>query len=392
MTADRPSPALQQLLVVCTREHAFEQRPPGVDGLLRTVDQSQLVALAELHRVSPAVSVSLSGSPALAPETAVALDERRRSSTLTQLMVEAELATAARCLGDLPWLVVKGPVLARHYYRRPELRSYVDLDLLVPPAALGAALESLESGGYRLLDRNWTMLSQQLSGELHLLSPRGVMIDLHWDLFNDRATRDSYAMVTSSFFERSREVNLGSLRARTLDPFDTLIHTAVHAARSGGDRLVWMKDLEQILLAEHVDWSGLAARCAEHRARLPVAVMLRRSRATLGVPGLPDAALDEVGGVGVWRWLGRGVDRLSPVAASGPEGSLSRMYARATRADGRGTATELSRRLVARARRQAWHLEETPTWDPDHPESVLHDSGGPQARRAFLDAVRTLAR
>ena len=305
-----------------------------------------------------------------------------------QLKCEADLRLVDTVLGpNVPWMVVKGPVLARHYYRRPELRTYLDLDILVPPADLATALDRLEAHGFRLLDRNWTMLAQRLSGELHLVSPHGGMIDLHWDLFNDSAARRSFGLVTGMFFERSRRLDLGGFTVRTLDALDTVVHTALHAARSGGDRLVWMKDLEQLILRRDFSWEELAGRCTEHRARLPVSVMLHRSRRTLGVPGLPDQALSTIGGPSVWRALGRAVDRAAPVPSASTDGSLSRMYARATRADGPSTAVELGRRVTARARRQAWHLEEAPTWDATHPQSVLYPSGGEVAKQAFLTAV-----
>jgi hypothetical protein len=114
--------------------------------------------------------------------------------------------------------------------------------------------------------------------------------------------------------------------------------------------------------------------------------MLHRMRATLGVTDPTDAALRKIGGPAVWRCLGRVVDRFAPVVRASSAGSLTRMYARATRVDARSTAAELMRRLAARARRRPWHRDE-PTWDAAHPESVLYDAGGQDAKDAFFAAV-----
>ena len=45
----------------------------------------------------------------------------------------------------VPFLVVKGPVLAALVYERPRVRFYRDLDLIVPRRSFVAALHSLES-------------------------------------------------------------------------------------------------------------------------------------------------------------------------------------------------------------------------------------------------------
>jgi hypothetical protein len=194
-------------------------------------------------------------------------------------------------------------------------------------------------------------------------------------------------MVTHTFFERSTVLDLdGNFAVQTLDVLDTIVHTAVHAARSGGDRLLWMKDLEQLVLRGSFSWEALAERSAEHRAQLAVSVMLHRMRATLGTGDVTDAVLRQIGGPGVWRVLGRVVDRMSPVAHAGPQGSLTRMYARATRADTRATVVELGHRLAARARRGVW-AEPEHTWDASHPDSVLYESGGPTERASFFAAI-----
>ena len=381
---------VERLLVAAVREHDWDVTPQELLDHQGSYDELALVRLATMHRVTGCLAASLPGS-VRGQEAAAALREARFTSATQRLRAEADLRLVAEVLGtDLPWLVFKGPVLARHYYSRPDLRSYVDLDLLVLPATLGLALARFEDAGFTLLDRNWLMLSEQLSGELHLMSPNGGAIDLHWDLFNDQVARRNFALVTKTFFERSQQVAVGSQHVRTLDDLDTLIHTALHAARSGGDRLVWMKDLEQQVLHRPFDWGELAARCQEHQAQLPVVVMLQRARASLSIHGLTDTALGTIGGARAWRDLGRVIDHWAPVVRAGNEGSATRIYARATRADGAGAAVELSKRLLARARRQATRREQVPTWDPTHPRSILFPSGGLAERNTFLRSVASL--
>lgn len=383
---DRLSADEVELLRACVREHDWDAPVPEA-ALLPHVRQDVLVRCAELHRISGCVEASLSTAAALDPGTVQMLHSHKLATVAAQLRAEADLRLIHRLFHKrVPWLVVKGPVLARVYYARCHLRTYVDLDILVQPARLAEALDLLQQGGFTLLDRNWTMLLERLSGELHLVSPHHGMIDLHWDLFNDVPTRRSFALRTESFFERSRQVRIGDTLVNTLDELDTVIHTALHAARSGGDRLVWMKDLEQTVLHRQFEYDELAERCAEHHARLPVAVMLQRTKTTLDVAGLPQRALVGIGGSTLWRAAGRIVDRVAPVTRATPQGSLTRMYARATRADGRQTLRELTRRLGARAARRGLRAD-VPTWDSKHPQSVLFNAGGEATKSRFLERI-----
>ena len=75
-------------------------------------------------------------------------------------------AHTALAMADVPFLVVKGPAVAR-WYAEPSLRSYVDLDLVVAPADLDVALGALEGAGFALLDANWPLL---LDADVHELA------------------------------------------------------------------------------------------------------------------------------------------------------------------------------------------------------------------------------
>jgi hypothetical protein len=115
--------------------------------------------------------------------------------------------------------------------------------------------------------------------------------------------------------------------------------------------------------------------------------MLQRARRTLDVPGLSDDVLAGLGGSTVLRRVGRWVDRIAPVVAAAPEGSLTRLYARATRGDGWHTTRELSRRVLTSARRRLADQPEAPTWDPADPQSVLYPSGGRAMKELYLDRI-----
>ncbi|MDB5243581.1 MAG: hypothetical protein JWP57_4206 [Spirosoma sp.] len=374
--------AIARLLALCIREHDWDQRLGGIAEELRGVNQDLLVEAAQLHRVNGAVFATLQHEDEARPHVLRALREQEMRTIGTQLRVESELWMCAEAFKGVPWLVSKGPVLSRHYYSRPSLRTYGDLDVLVPPQALGDAVSALERSGMRLLDRNWTLIQHLMAGEVHLATPLGGVVDLHWDMVNDRRTRESFSVNTSELFARSRLISVAGQQVRTLDGLDTLVHLALHAIRSGGDRLVWLKDLEQVLLRDRPAWPAIADRAGEQGLSLPVAVMLRRVDRVLSVkvpPGSCDTASARA-----WVRLNSLVDRVEPTGRRGEGPSLTRMLSRATRSTGSGTQREFLRRLRHFARSRG---EGQPDPMGLNPDALLVDAGGREGRQRFFDAV-----
>jgi hypothetical protein len=89
---------------------------------------------------------------------------------------------------------VKGALLQHWLYDDPSERPMTDVDLLVRPGDLGAAVDLLETAGY-------TRTRHRSVGGWVLQTPFGLALDLHSQLF-DRAR---YRMLTHDLFERSTE-------------------------------------------------------------------------------------------------------------------------------------------------------------------------------------------
>jgi hypothetical protein len=230
-------------------------------------------------------------------------------------------------------------------------------------------------------ERNWPLVRDRRLGALRLTTPAGGVLDLHWHIFYERTVRAAMPVDVVALRERSRTVLLGGRQVRTLDPLDTLTHVAVHAALDGGDRLVWLKDIEQALLYRAVpDWDALAARADEWHGAPAVALMLHRARRVLGA-AVPAAVLTRLVSDPVWRGLVRGAD-LVPALSAG-HASLGRGVARATRADGRASRRELAHRAAAFLRGR-----DRERFDPDDPESAAYPAGGAAERSAYLEDVR----
>ena len=248
--------ALGTALVVCTADRPAEIRRRVLDQF----DDDELAQLAQhaaWHRVVPFLAAAVRSSGVTVSEEAVAsLARTHATRTAAHLRVLADLDRVGACLleSSVPFLVVKGPVLSEHLYPSPDLRTYEDLDLLIPPGSFERAVDALQAGGSLLLDRNWALTRADTRGQLHFQLPMGTLADVHWHLLNRENVRDGFSITTDDLFERSREVDVGGRSVPTLDPVDTLLHVALHAALSGGDRLIWLKDIERTLAVDRPPW------------------------------------------------------------------------------------------------------------------------------------------
>jgi hypothetical protein len=162
----------------------------------------------------------------------------RHQRALSELSVAQEALSRA----GVEYLVIKGPALAEPLHGSPALRSYVDLDLLVRPSSLSEAWAALLRAGFVPLDVNWPLLRSLRVTELRLRGSSGGVLDLHWSLTHGSSGMTSPRV--STLLQRARRVDFGGgVGGPTLSVGDTLVHVAVHAAASGGHRLIWLKDV-----------------------------------------------------------------------------------------------------------------------------------------------------
>ncbi|MEN3357058.1 MAG: hypothetical protein V7637_1040 [Mycobacteriales bacterium] len=384
-----------RVLIACTRDRPPGEPVPGLGSYLDRHGLTELGPLAIRHGVVGCLWLALRTAGRTDLPGTAELGAAHASTVIGHLRALADLRLVDQALtaAGVGYLVLKGPVLAGLVYRRPDLRSYVDIDLLVAPADFADALAALESAGCTVFERNWQLARDRLLGELRLFTPSGMVLDLHWHVIADRSIRSAFRIDLAVIRARARSVRLAGRDVRTLDPADTIVHLALHAALAGGQRLIWLKDLEQALLAPDApQWTELVARAAEWRAGPAMALMLARSAGTLGVP-VPAGVGQQLAPDRGWRAIGRLADLTSPVSRSpgSARPSAGRIVARAARADGPASRRELARRAagwIATAVSGGWRdRDRARLFDPDDNESAAFPSGGPAGRAAYLDAV-----
>jgi hypothetical protein len=345
----------------------------------------ELESRAVYHGVGNLVFLSLRSLPGLDPEPVDQLGRRYVGGNLRHLQALGDLA----CLGQtftsegIPWLVFKGPVLGELVYPRPDLRSYRDLDIVVPRADFGAAVMALEAAGAKLLDRNWEFLLERRVGQLHFELPMGTLADVHWHVLNRGEMRRSLSVSMDGLLRRARQVELNGTSLLTFEPVDSLLHLCVHAAVSGAVRLVWMKDIERAIAAGGIDWDEFCDRAREWQAAGPIAAVLARVRRVLDF-ALPDAIMPRLSSSPWGRAADRAVDALWPVEsltdAGGPAASWMR-YRRDSFATGRRTL--LARRASQRALEVSGGEDEETT-----AVTIFRPSGDDTTKARFFELVR----
>jgi hypothetical protein len=221
------------------------------------------------------------------------LIEKARDETLRHLTYLELLHRFGTAFEDanVPWVVLKGPVLTEMSYG-DLARGYTDLDLLVPVGQLREAVRSLEGVGAVFADQNWPLIRQG-KGELSMAMFGMPIVDLHWHLVFDRRVRERFRLSTEDLLERRRRVDLGGVRAWALEPTDFAIHVALHASFAGAQRLRRLLDIERTLTNQRPDWDLFVRRCREWRVGLPVCAMLNCAREVLGA-AVPQEVLAEL--------------------------------------------------------------------------------------------------
>lgn len=377
------SAQVYELLRLCTVEHDWSEPPAGIADLLRGLPAHDVGSAAAAHGVTNLAYLSTRQVPELDEELRSLLATVYHLNLTHHMKVIGELGTLGATLDEreIPYLVVKGPILAEVVYPRNDLRAYGDLDIVVPHRRFGDAITALVESGCDIVDRNWRLIRRELRGQIHITARFGTAADIHWHLINRTSVRRGFAIDMDELFERARRVSLDDGPAvLTLDPQDTLLQLAHHAALSGGAKLAWLKDIDSAAREPTIDWDEIVRRARRWRAAGTVGMSFRRSVHLLGAP-VPADVLRDLGGSRVWLSIVRGSERLSPPDRPPNRPTLTRSVVRATR-DGFASS------VAALVQRLALDVSERGGSVFGHRRQIAAAAGDEADRMAYFEAVR----
>jgi hypothetical protein len=224
----------------------------GPFGDVAAVDWDWLIERAESHRVAALVTARLDAAgivDRLPDPIRARLDDVRCQAAQRAAAAQRTLRELAEALKNrnVPFLLIKGSILAEQVYRDPLIRPFYDVDVIVPDAALPAAEAVLESWRYRR-EGPWRLLGRRPEPPIavevaesiarrfylrrfHNLSfapARGDErrpVELHWTI----VPRGRLRVRAEQLWTRTRAVQVAGIELRTLDAEATLIHLCVHA-------------------------------------------------------------------------------------------------------------------------------------------------------------------
>jgi hypothetical protein len=185
--------------------------------------------------------------------------------------------------GGVECLLLKGAASAHLDYADPALRSFGDVDLLVPSSHYDRAVSILRAGGaHRRSDEARPGFDRRFGKGVCMIRRDGVQVDLHRTFASG-----PFAMTVDAdaLFSSRDAVILGDTSVPTLDVDHRFLHACFHAAL--GDfppRLTSLREVAQLLLGGRVDLARVRTVADRWRAGVVVASAITASWTTLRLP------------------------------------------------------------------------------------------------------------
>lgn len=256
------------LLLSC----ASARRNVAETSLAQVQDWPALMDAAEFHGLLQLLYWNIGRNPShlLPADVSQRLYQSYLESARRSLFLSASLAELSGQFeaANIPLIALKGPPLAESLYGDAALRQSFDLDLLLQPADIAAALALVRRSGYELPPHLERLPLERLLGldcEVTLHSRRGAPIELHWAMAPD----DYPFRFDAGLLWRSRQAaQIAGQVIQVLAPECLLMYLCVHGAKHAWSRLHWLGDVAR-LVEKGVEWPAALALAAETRCERP---------------------------------------------------------------------------------------------------------------------------
>jgi hypothetical protein len=245
--------------LIAGTEHGNSSGPAADDSAFDAETfPAQLLAQLRWHRVGLRLQREIPTSLFTAQQQQQYARDCQSALARTAANIQS-LRRIADCLDEhgIRYLSLKGPALSQLLYGNVLLKESADIDILVRPQDVLAAIDALQSIGITSLDaiprnpRTWA--TTQLLGKDWILddSTNGCHVELHW-----RVELNPFLLPTrfEQWFERRSSIKLGGTSINMLGIEDLFIQVMVHGARSLWTRLHWLQDFDALLRRDDIDW------------------------------------------------------------------------------------------------------------------------------------------
>lgn len=227
---------------------------------------------------------------------------RINAATVRNLRLYHELGVILTSLRQhqIEVIVLKGAHLAATVYPNPALRYMNDIDLLLHPADVPAAVAVLQALGYQpAAPIDWV---KHLATDHHLPrfgKPEVVAgVELHWTITRPQQT---YTIALAGLWARATPVTLAGVETLGLCPEDLLLHICEHATYHHHflQRMRFLCDIDAVVRhpGQALDWGQVQQRAQDYRWAKGVHLALLLAQQLLATP-VPKAVLDQLQAAG----------------------------------------------------------------------------------------------
>jgi Uncharacterised nucleotidyltransferase len=257
-----------QLLLASCSVDSDREKPKRIRALLQqAVQWKSLFALADRHGVAPLLYQTLSACKIRVPtEELRDLRDNYHRNVHKALFLSRELIRILQHLSALgvDAIPYKGLALAESMYGDIALRQSGDIDLLIRAQDLSHIIAAVGELGYtpHVTFSDVEQRAYLKSGyELAFDGQAGPnLLEVQWDL-QPRFYAVDYDM--GGIFQRAVTTTIAGHSAKTPSPEDLLMVLSLHAAKHVWGRLIWLRDIAQIMALPTLDWSWIEGQARE---------------------------------------------------------------------------------------------------------------------------------
>ncbi len=198
-----------------------------------------VVAQAREHAIE---QLLLRGMHAASLPSPDALTRTAGARTRRSLRITNELVRVAGALAEagIPYLTFKGPTESLIAYRNPALRNFRDIDLIVAPADMAAAIALLQSLGFAIIPANPPHYVPNPSQVALRRQETRSLIDLHARWADIPGLFD---WPFAEAFEQRHTVQIAGTPIHTLPDVERLLFLCLHGGLHLWEKLSWVCDL-----------------------------------------------------------------------------------------------------------------------------------------------------
>lgn len=264
--------SLEWKLLLATTAAPTESTLSRLSSLLeakqrQSVNWQVALSLAEAHGTSAFLFQNLAQAEDMVPSPVLeSMRQRYQTNVQKSLVLAREVSRILEVADslDIELIAYKGLVLSEAYYGDIALRQAGDIDLFVRKRDALRIRNALGELGYapRLHIPGNTEQNYLESGyEYSFDSPLGKsLLELQWNL-QPRYYAVDYDM--DGLFARAVDATLAGRRVLIPSPEDLLLVLSVHAAKHVWGRLIWLRDIAQILNRGNLNWNFILSDASE---------------------------------------------------------------------------------------------------------------------------------